>query len=316
MKKTFIIISVLTFLILVSIYFCNTSKNIKSSNNLSNIENKTLYNYTYFDPVNDNFYYGNEMDFKNSIYYKTINTYKEYQRYKNLYPTIIDMKENDFEEYFILLTITENESTKNLKLESINSNLDTLYIGLNKTIPKDEPNLNRGISIKISNNLLKDNIEVFKTIKNTDFMNNYENIKQLPYEYSINSALSDNCFVISTSPANNIHIFNDFLENIQMNKDSEIRIITEDTVRKNMIIYDIKYLNSLQKYYVCIDTSRVLKSDYNSNTTVSSTYNYYEFDSFKKIENSSFNILLNNINTYTLSNSTFPENNLSFCYSN
>lgn len=316
MKKTFIIISVLTFLILVSIYFGNTSKNIKSSNNLSNIENKTLYNYTYFDPVNDNFYYGNEMDFKNSIYYKTINTYKEYQRYKNLYPTIIDMKENDFEEYFILLTITENESTKNLKLESINSNLDTLYIGLNKTIPEDEPNLNRGISIKISNDLLKDNIEVFKTIKNTDFMNNYENIKQLPYEYSINSALSDNCFVISTSPANNIHIFNDFLENIQMNKDSEIRIITEDTVRKNMIIYDIKYLNSLQKYYVCIDTSRVLKSDYNSNTTVSSTYNYYEFDSFKKIENSSFNILLNNINTYTLSNSIFPENNLSFCYSN
>ena len=76
MKKTFIIISVLTFLILVSIYFCNTSKNIKSSNNLSNIENKTLYNYTYFDPVNDNFYYGNEMDFKNSIYDKTINTYK------------------------------------------------------------------------------------------------------------------------------------------------------------------------------------------------------------------------------------------------
>lgn len=314
MKKSFIIISILTLIILATIYFLVTFQNIESPNNLSNFENKTLYNYYYFEPSNENFYYGNEMNFKNNIYYKTINTYEEYQKYKNLYPTIIDMNKTDFEEYFILLTITENESTKNLKLDSINSDINTLYVGLDKVTPEEEPNLNRGISIKISNNLLRDNIEVFKTIKTTDFMNNYKNIKQLPYEYSINSALSDNCFVISTSPANNIHIFNDFLENIQMNKDSEIRIITEDTVRKNMIIYDIKYLNSLKKYYVCIDMSRVIQSDYNSNSSISYTYNYYEFDSFKKVENS--NILLKNAIIYTLSNSTFPENNLSFCYSN
>ena len=56
----------------------------------------------------------------------------------------------------------------------------------------------------------------------------FEGTKAIPWEkyigkkdafpvkgYSINSALSDNCFVISTSPANNIHIFNDFLKNIQ-----------------------------------------------------------------------------------------------------
>lgn len=314
MKKTLIAILILVLLILTFTYILGTVKNNKTSNKLSNIENETPYDYTYFDPIHENFYYGNEMEFKNSIYFKMISNYEEYQKYKNFYPSIIDMKQTDFEDYFIILTITENESTKNLKLESIESDSNTIYIGLNKAMQNEEPNLNRGISIKINNNLQRDNIEVFKTIKNTNFMNNYENIKKLPHEYSLESALSDNCFIISTSPANNINTFNSFLENIQMNKDAEIRIVTEDMISKNVIIYDIKYLNSLKKYFVCIDTSRVIQTDYNSNSHALSTYNYYEFDSFKKTQISP--VLSNNMNTYIFNNSIFPENNLSFSYSN
>lgn len=314
MKKTLIFILILVLLILTFTYILGTSKNKESYDKLSNIETETPYDYTYFDPINENFYYGDVMEFKNSIYYTMISTYEEYQKYKNFYPTIIDMKQEDFEEYFIILTITENESTKNLKIESIDSDINALYIGLNKAMPNEEPNLNRGISIKINNDLQRDNIEVFKTIKTTNFMNNYENIKNLPHEYSIESALSDNCFIISTSPANNINIFNSFLENIQMNKDAEIRIVTEDMISKNIIIYDIKYLNSFKKYYVCIDTSRVIQTDYNSNPHTLNTYNYYEFDSFKKIQDSP--VLSNNMNTYIFNNSIFPENNLSFSYSN
>lgn len=314
MKKTLIFILILVLLILTFTYILGTSKNKESYDKLSNIETETPYDYTYFDPINENFYYGDVMEFKNSIYYTMISTYEEYQKYKNFYPTIIDMKQEDFEEYFIILTITENESTKNLKIESIDSDINTLYIGLNKAMPNEEPNLNRGISIKINNDLQRDNIEVFKTIKTTNFMNNYENIKNLPHEYSIELALSDNCFIISTSPANNINIFNSFLENIQMNKDAEIRIVTEDMISKNIIIYDIKYLNSLKKYFVCIDTSRVIQTDYNSNPHTLNTYNYYEFDSFKKIQDSY--TLSNNMNTYIFNNSIFPENNLSFSYSN
>ena len=99
-----------------------------------------------------------------------------------------------------------------------------------------------------------------------------------------------------------------------MNKDAEIRIVTEDMISKNVIIYDIKYLNSLKKYFVCIDTSRVIQTDYNSNSHALSTYNYYEFDSFKKTQISP--VLSNNMNTYIFNNSIFPENNLSFSYSN
>lgn len=314
MKKTLIFILILILLILISTYMFWAFKNKKSYDKLSNIETKMSYDYTYFDPIHENFYYGDVMEFKNSIYYTMVNTYEEYQKYKNFYPTIIDMKQEDFEEYFIILTITENESTKNLKIESIDSDINTLYIGLNKAMPNEEPNLNRGISIKINNDLQRDNIEVFKTIKTTNFMNNYENIKNLPHEYSIESALSDNCFIISTSPANNINIFNSFLENIQMNKNAEIRIVTEDMISKNIIIYDIKYFNSLKKYFVCIDTSRVIQTDYNSNSHTLNTYNYYEFDSFKKTQDSY--TLSNNINTYIFNNSIFPENSLSISYSN
>lgn len=314
MKKTLFLTLIFVLLILTYIFFWGTSKNKNTLDELSSINNKILYDYTYFDPINEFFYYGNEMDFKNSIYYKMINTYEEYQKYKKFYPNIINMNEKDFENFFIILTITENESTKNLKLESIESDTNTLYIGLNKTIQKEEPNLNRGISIKINNELKRDNIDIFKTIQNTNFMENYKNIKELPYEYSIDSALSDNCFIISTSPANNISVFNEFLKNIQMNQDAEIRILTKDTANKNTIIYDIKYLNSLKKYYVCIDMSRVIQTDYNLNPNVLNTYNYYEFDNFKKVQNS--NLLSPNINAYILSNSIFPENNLSFCYSN
>ena len=314
MKKTLFLTLIFVLLILTYIFFGGTSKNKNTLDELSSINNKILYDYTYFDPINEFFYYGNEMDFKNSIYYKMINTYEEYQKYKKFYPNIINMNEKDFENFFIILTITENESTKNLKLESIESDTNTLYIGLNKTIPKEDPNLNRGISIKINNELKRDNIDIFKTIQNTNFMENYKNIKELPYEYSIDSALSDNCFIISTSPANNISVFNEFLKNIQMNQDAEIRILTKDTTNKNTIIYDIKYLNSLKKYYVCIDMSRVIQTDYNLNPNVINTYNYYEFDNLKKVQNS--NLLSPNINAYILSNSIFPENNLSFCYSN
>ena len=96
MKKTLIFILILVLLILTFTYILGTSKNKESYDKLSNIETETPYDYTYFDPINENFYYGDVMEFKNSIYYTMISTYEEYQKYKNFYPTIIDMKQEDF----------------------------------------------------------------------------------------------------------------------------------------------------------------------------------------------------------------------------
>ena len=311
MKKFLLII----FIILIGItsLYIYSKLNNQNANPIPQVE-KELYSYNYFDPMHKEYYYGNEFAFKNSIYYKEINNYNEYLIYKNYYPDIIEMSENDFNNSFIVLTIVENESTKNLKLLTIDIDNETLYIGLDKTNPDNEPNFNRGISIKIDNSLKRNNIEVFKTIKNTNFMKTYSNIKNLPFDYSIDDAKNDNCFIVSSNPAYNITVYNDFINNIENKQDSEIRVVYSDSDFKKMHIYDIKYVSLENKYYICKDTTRV-STTYNSNTYYLDSYNYYEFDSFEKIDTTS-NFLKSNITNCIFKNSKFPENMISFSFIN
>jgi hypothetical protein len=311
MKKIFLLIILVIFFILISlnIYKLRNNKEIVNENNVENTQTDTLYNFKYFNLINSNtdFDYSNDMSFMNSIYYKVITDYQEYSKYKEIYD-ITDMNDNDFENYFLVLTITENESTKNLILESVNSDEDTLYIGLDKNNPDEDENLPNKISIKIDKRLLRNNIEVFKTIQNTNFMTNYSDIKELPKDYSIEEAISDNCFVLTTNPATNINLLEDFLNNVQNKQDSELRIVGNE-ISDSIIIYDVKYVAANKKYYVCVDTSRGSSSN---------LYNYFEYDAFTKIENNDSNIIMNSekISIFEFSNINFPETNLKFSFYN
>ncbi len=306
MKKVIFILAVLIIIIMLILQINRIQKMQKNDN----FENEILYDFKYFSPINSEVYYGDTMKFHNSIYYEVINDYKEYLLYKNNYQDILDMSEKDFETNFMILTVTENESTKNLAFGSINSDNNTLYIGLSKENSIKEPDLDRGISIKIDRALLKENVDIYITIDDIDFMNNYENIKNLSQNYTIENAIADRCFVIITNPASNIDVFDEFIDNINNNKDAEIRIVSQlSTIENSLLIYDIKYSNLNNKYYVCKDSSR--------STMSSESYNYFEFDSFEK-EDLTDSIFREpqKISSYQFYNNEFPETNIKIQFYN
>lgn len=301
MKKV-VILFVIILLVIGLFYVGNNNNN--EENNSERSKNQELYEIKRFSLNGTSFYFGDEMDFLNTIYYKVITDYKEYSRYKDNYSEIIDMNSEDFEDYFLVLTITENESTKNLGLESVEADETTLYIGLDKRELDD----NKGISIKIDKTLYRENIDVFKTIKNTDFMTNYSDIRKIPENYSIEEAISDNCFVISIEqPAFNVELFDRFLENVKKKQDGEIRIYSQIENDK-FAIYDLRYSSINNIYYVCINDNYCRSKD---------TCNYYEFDKMEEItydENSYIKPLYESTRQFTFNNSNIPENTFGFGY--
>lgn len=300
--KKIVILFVIILLAIGSFYINSNNNNEENNSEIS--KTQKLYEIKNFSLNGTSFYFGDEMDFLNTIYYKVITDYKEYSKYKDNYSEIIDMNSEDFENYFLVLTITENESTKNLGLESVEADETTLYIGLDKR----EQDENKGISIKIDKTLYREKIDVFKTIKNTDFMTNYGDIRKISESYSIEEAISDNCFVISSEqPASNVGLFDRFLENARKKQDDEIRIYSQIENNK-FAIYDLKYSSINNMYYVCINGNYSQSNE---------TCNYYEFNTMEEItydENSIIKPLYESTRQFTFNNYNIPENTFSFSY--
>ena len=310
MKKY--VIGLVAVIIVIILFFIGYNNNIFNKKEISD-----LYDFKYFSPLSQNdVYYADTMEFTNGIYYKIISDYEEYLKYKENYNDIIDMDSKEFKNNFLVLTATENTSTQNLGLESIEVDESTLYIGLEKTNEKEVSDLDRGISIKIDRDLFRDNIDIFKTIENTNFMETYSDIRKIPKEYTLEEAIEDNCFVNLGVSSSNVDLIHNFLEKIESNQNAEIRIVFVGGINDNIIIYDIKYVNEDKKYYVCVDNSRVIDIDYDGNSSMNDTYNYYEFDILEKMDYTDDSIIrpLDNINTYILRNSEIPEDILSFWY--
>lgn len=302
-KKLFIIISIFIIILSALTYFKN-----KQSNNQEASFNS--YEYNYFNPINSSFYYGDDMELCNSIYYKIIENFNEYIKFKEYYNDIIDMNENDFKDNLLILTISENESTKNLAFHQIYSDNNKTYIELIKKQDIENTPIYRGISIKIDKKLYKNNIDIFQSIENTNFMTEYTDIKKLPINYNSENAINENCFVITSKSSSNIDLFNIFINESQNNQNSEIRIFYNNNLDNSITIYDIKYSSTTKKYYVCIDSTRNQKNNYGLQT-----YNYYIYDSLKEIPkiNSEF-VVNNNHHNYLFENLDFPETNLSLSF--
>ena len=304
MKKSLIVLFlIILFLLLIMVNYLHLHD--KENINTDLYSNSELYKIKYFNPIHSDYYYGNDFSFFNNIYYKIIKNYEEYLTYKNYYQEIIDMSEEDFNTNFIILSITENESTKNLSFENLDTSDSTLYIGLNKNL--DTPQ--RGISIKIDNSLLREKTDIYQTIKDVNFITTYKDIKSIPKEYTIQEAINDNCFIILSDSqiTYNEHIFDTFIKNINNNENAEIRIFNQSSINNITNIFDIKYSSQNNKYYVCKDTSRNLETN--------ESYNYFEYDKFeKKAFNKVDLINSEQIENYMFCSNNFPETNCSILF--
>lgn len=211
---------------------------------------------------NINYDYSQDMEYQNGIYYKKVTSYDEYNRYKERWENLVEMTEEDFNNYFIVISAVENTSMIGLKVSNITTDNNNLYIELFK----DTNNLdceNNVISIKIPIEDNRNNI-IFNKIGYQPNNNQYEKLTDLSKDYTKEQAIEDNCYVIENGKviSNNKEQLSEFIENCKNKQKSFIRIViySSDSLLDGTIVVDVEYKNN--KYYICKDTTRLKNSGY------------------------------------------------------
>lgn len=262
-KKEIFTLSIIIFITIIFILIAVSKK----ENNISRYqhqERKVTYNYKTFKINLNNYDYSN-MEYKNSIHYKKIYTYEDYKIYKKLWNDIIDVDENSFLNNFMIIGFTDSISMYGLTLGTVYTTDNILYIGLQK-----DKESNDGISILLPKELDRENLEIYKSIENENYLTSSEfiDIKQLQYNYTIEAAQNDNCVIISSNgKIYNKEIFYKFIDKVEEKHTSFIRIISyiDDNMSR---IYDLKYDNENDIFLLCVDDTR---TDFNR------SYNYYTY---------------------------------------
>ena len=283
MKYVLIFVTIIIFIFIV---FIITSCLLKNNENMINNEESKIQSQV-FDLnqnnlyLSDNYQFGDDMLYINKMYYKKVNNYEEYKKMKERWNDIIEMQENDFENYFVVIIAVENESMLNMNYNNAYIKNDTLYIGIaNDTTDNNGKN---GISIKFPRLYDKEIIEPYITVKN---------IEQYIYEKDVENILNndfnienDNCLIYKE----NGEIVNEelaklFINNVNEKESSTIRIIYYDLENSNTII-DIIYNSSINKFLARVNSTNLNESENYNNLSV----NYYEFDKIDVIHSEAIN---------------------------
>lgn len=180
MKKKYIIIILLCLLIVIiaTLYSINKINNIAVENIESSepidLMTKILEKnpgakkvvgqeeciYKHFYPSFENGYdYTDDMEYQFKIYHKKIESYNDYLSCKERWPDIIDISEEDFKNYFMVITAVENTSMVNTTIANIYADDDTLYIQLGENPENGEYIYDKPcISILLPNSMNRKNI--------------------------------------------------------------------------------------------------------------------------------------------------------------
>lgn len=207
----------------------------------------------YEDNINSYFEIGN-----NEIYYKSINNYEDYLKYKNKWNNIIEMTEKDFEGNF-LLVIVATWRMPDITIENIYTNSDTLYVTVDNQLT-EEAKLREEymVSCMLSNEFKRDSIEI-RILEKEISSSNYKNLEELPLEYSSLQAEKDNCIVVIDNNISNLgkNKINTFIQNTKKEIEDCIRIAIYEDNNKYLTIYDIKYVDNQYILYIDYRRSKV-----------------------------------------------------------
>ena len=200
---------------------------------------------------NQGYHYSQDMTYSNEIYYKNILSFDEYKELRKRWSNLVDMTEEDFNSYFVLVIASEMYDNANLFVTDINADDNTLYVELNrKDLFNEEDSV---ISTKVSKELYRENIVIRNNSTKPD-IDNFVSIEDLPKVYTKEQAIADGCFVIEDNEiiSNNPTAFKEFVERTQNGNASMIRVVVfiENYVR----ITDVEYKNGV--YKMCRDDSR------------------------------------------------------------
>ena len=92
----------------------------------------------------------------------------------------------------------------------------------------------------------------------------YDDIRKIDYNYSLDNAKSDNYYVFDIVPYN-LKLYDEFKNMYSNKKKSFIRVVY-GTVEGNVLIYDIKYDNELDEFTLVADYTRDLFTDVDDRT--------------------------------------------------
>ena len=217
------------------------------------------YNYiqkngktNYYDDMNSFFEITDQ-----EIYYKKINSYNEYLKYKEKWPSIITMTENDFKDNFIVVLVA-TWRMPDINISDINTDENTLFINVDNNLEETAiKNENYMVSTCLSNNFDRKNI-VVKIKEEKLETSKFILLENLPKEYSIKEATNDLCVVVQDNKILNEtkQYLDNFISNTSNGVDDYLRIVRYETTNSqaNIIISDIQYKNN--EYILYTDYTR------------------------------------------------------------
>lgn len=188
--------------------------------------------------------YSQDMNYKDKIYYKIINSYNDYEESKKKWNNLVPITEQEFEEYAVLVIAVENTSLMGINVSDITNDENSLYIELYQS--DKDTNIDKNIiSVKISKDKLRDDIR-FKITGEQLQNDNFIPITEISENYSKEQAIKDGCFVIENKEV--LSADKNELRNFAQNKTEGFIRVAEFGYKNE--VADIEYKNDT--YYINI----------------------------------------------------------------
>lgn len=166
-------------------------------------------------------------------FYKKISSYEEYLKYKEKWPTIIDMIQEDFEEHF-LIVVMASWRMPGISIANISADENTLYVELESDVTDEEIKKKEYmVSAKVSRELDRENISVKEMVKKIK-SDKYEKLENLPSDYNLENAIQDECIIINNNQISSADEENldDFIEKTKNGVEDFIRIFRRNEIKE------------------------------------------------------------------------------------
>lgn len=267
------IIIVLIAILFVFAYINETNKNNTNTEQIPNNRSDKNINQCYyksFDPIynGDYNYFGeviSKMENQDLIYNIKIDNFGEYRNYKEKWPEMIEISQQEFEKYYCVITAIENTSMQGLVVDNIEFEDDNLYISL---IKGEDENAYNCISYMIPRTFETGKIITVRNINESEkeyiagMKIALSNVKQNNSEDNSIDYLTQEKIDLNAEPQNSNNYWQDELYfNYKITKDMEEPKWSEFTKLNNSGIYYLK-IDKFSEYIKLKDKYNFRDLDY------------------------------------------------------
>ena len=228
----------------------------------------TVYKFIQKETETDfsNYDYSEDMQYYDGIYYKRITSYQTYLKDLEKWNELVEMTEDDFNNYFVVVVAGENYNTTGLYISDITTDQENIYIDLNK---KDKWDGSTVVSSKIEKDLYRENIVIRNNPNVPDASNKFVSMEEIPIGYTKEQAIQDGCFVIEYNKviSDDKEEFESFIENANNGIEGFIRIYQYDII-ENVTIIDLECKNGKINMSQCNKTQTGSLPVYNSGNSI------------------------------------------------